>query len=220
MSDTKRRMILVLGSMGLAVVWDLAAALLHWGPWAAFVMTAVLVLIFCAYALRTTDMVIVRLLYFGLMVGFGELVADHWAVEVSQTLVYSDWGPQIWASPLYMPFSWIIVIAQLGYLAYWMSCRWGFLVAILGATLMGALNIPLYEWLAAQAGFWTYQNCWMILGHTPVYVIAGEAALTMVLPLIVWRVEQVPWKRIALLGVVQSLWVYAISARLCYALIG
>ncbi len=220
MSDTKRRMILVLGTIGSSLVWDGLAAFLGWGPWAAYAMTGILLVAFCGYALRTRDMVIVRLMWFGTVVGFGELFADNWAVNVSQTLVYLGDGPSVWASPLYMPFSWIVVITQIGYLAYWLTCKKGFLWAIVGATLLGATNIPVYEWLAAKAGFWYYQDCWLILKYTPVYVIAGEAALTAVLPLIVWRVESVPWKRILVLGVLQSLWVYFISARLCYAIFG
>jgi hypothetical protein len=222
MSDTKRRMILVLGTIGLSLVWDLAAALLTWGPWAAYAMTALLLCIFGGYMLRTRDPVILRLFLFGTVVGFGELFADAWAVNDSQTLVYLGRGewPFLWASPLYMPLSWIVVITQLGYISYWIFEKKGLVWSIVAATVMGATNIPVYEWLAAKAGFWTYQDCWIILKYTPVYVIAGEAALTMVLPLVVWRVETVPWKRILFLGVLQSLWVYWVSARLCYAIFG
>ena len=220
MSETKRRMILVLGTIGLSLVWDLAAALGAWGPWAAYAMTAVLLAIFGGYALFTRDPLIVRLLGFGTVVGFGELFADHWAVEISQTLVYLGNGPFIWASPLYMPLSWIVVITQLGYLAYWLTQKKGMLWAIVGATLLGATNIPVYEWLATKAGFWYYQDCWLILKYTPVYVIAGEAALTAVLPWVICRVAEGGWKRILLLGVLQSLWIYLVSARLCYAIIG
>jgi len=222
MSENKRRMILVLGTIGLSLVWDVLAAVFAWGPWAAYAMTVTLLCIFGGYLLRTRDMVILRLFWFGTVVGFGELFADHWAVDVSQTLVYHGAGewPFVWASPLYMPFSWIVVITQIGFIAYWITQKWGFWWAILGASLMGATNIPVYEWLAALAGFWTYQDCWMILKHTPVYVIAGEAALTMVLPLVVWRVETVPWNRIILLGVLQSLWVYWVSARLSFWIFG
>ncbi len=215
-------MILVLGTIGLSLVWDVLAAIFTWGPWAAYAMTIALLCIFGGYLLKTYDMVILRLFWFGTVVGFGELWADHWAVSVSQTLVYEGEGalPFVWDSPLYMPFSWIVVITQIGFITYWILQKKGLLWAIVGATLMGATNIPIYEWLAALAGFWTYQDCWMILKHTPVYVIAGEAALTMVLPLVVWRVETVPWKRIILLGVLQSLWVYWVSARLCFAIFG
>ena len=52
-SETKRRMILVLGTIGLSLVWDLAAALLEWGPWAAYAMTAILLVIFGGYALTS-----------------------------------------------------------------------------------------------------------------------------------------------------------------------
>jgi hypothetical protein len=222
MNESKRRMTLVLGTIGLSLVWDLAAALLAWGPWAAYAMTVLLLCIFGAYLLNTRDMVILRLFWFGAVVGFGELFADAWAVQDSQTLVYLGQGewPFVWASPLYMPFSWIVVITQLGYISYWILQKKGLLWSILAATAMGATNIPVYEWLATEAGFWYYQDCWMILKYTPVYVIAGEALLTMILPLVVWRVETVPWKRIFFLGVLQSLWVYWISARMCYGIFG
>ena len=220
MSETRRRMTLVLGTIGLSLAWDVLAALGAWGPWAAFAMTGILLAIFGLYMAFTRDQLIGRLLFFGLVVGLGELLSDHWAVSVSRTLVYADWGPRIWDSPLYMPLSWIVVIAQLGFVARWLDQRWGLLAAVAGATVAGALNIPFYEFLADKAGFWYYRDCWKILGCTPVYVIAGEATLTAVLPLMLRGVARGGWLRILGLGLLQALWIWLVCARLCYALFG
>jgi len=92
--------------------WPVAAAL-SYGE-------ALLVL---GYVLWKRDRLIGALLLFGLVVGLGELPSDAFSVCVKHTLVYAPGEPMIWASPLYMPFTWVAVMVQMGFIAWWLCQR-------------------------------------------------------------------------------------------------
>ena len=44
-----------------------------------------------------------------------------------------------------MPFAYIVVLVQLGYLAYWMTQKWGVGTATILSGVIGGVNVPLYE---------------------------------------------------------------------------
>lgn len=215
-----KRLMFVLATIALSLIADLVAWGLHTGWIGAAVITFSLNALILYYLYKTRDTLLGRLYVFGLLVGFGELPTDHLAVSVQQTLVYAPNEPFIWDSPFYMPFSWSIVMVQIGYLAYWMTNRWGLLKASLLTGVFGAINLPTYEFIAKQAGFWYYKDCWMVFfDSTPVYVIVGEFLLTVTLPFIVVRVVKSGIAGIVAWAVAQSVWMY-IATIIAYALAG
>lgn len=78
-----------------------------------------------------------------------------------------------------MPFAWTVVTIQLGYFGWWMGKRWGLPTASLLIALFGAVNIPLYEQWAKNAGWWYYRNTPMV-GNTPWYIIGGEFLIALI----------------------------------------
>ncbi|MCK5122392.1 MAG: hypothetical protein KAQ91_10425 [Methylococcales bacterium] len=187
----ERRMKFILFTMVFALVADLCAWYLHTGWIGAAIITLLLNLMLLFYIIKYRDSLLARLYLFALIVGFGELPTDYLAVAIQQTLVYAADEPFIWKSPFYMPFSWAAVLTQLGYLAWWMIQKWGLGTATLLTGILGAINLPTYEFIAKQAGFWYYQNAWMIFfDSTPVYVIVGEFLLTLSIPLIIQQVQK------------------------------
>ena len=63
----------------------------------------------------------------------------------------------LWDSPLYMPFSWAVVLTQIGYLGWLLLGRLrAWQVGLLLVPVSGVL-VPLYENWAIRAGWWHYQ---------------------------------------------------------------
>jgi hypothetical protein len=210
------RMKFVLFTMIFALVADLLAWYLHTGWIGAAIITILLNLMIICFIIKQKDFMLARFYVFGLLVGFGELPSDYLAVAVQHTLVYAANEPFIWKSPAYMPFSWAVVMVQLGYLAWWMFHKWGLLKATLLTSILGSINLPTYEFIAKQAGFWYYQNSWMIFfDSTPVYVIAGEFLLVISIPYIILQVEKCKPLWIPLWSLIQSVLIY-ISTIVAY----
>lgn len=221
MSDSlnRRRWLLVtlMSTLGLALAG--LASVGHLGWRVAAVSTTLEVLLVVGFFFRTRDPLIGRLLVFALVVGFGELPTDAFSVAVKGTLVYPTGEPMIWASPLYMPFSWVAVMVQMGVIACWMTRRMHMGWAMLLMALIGASYVPLFEYLAHSAGFWYYQHCAMFLGITPYYVILAEALILGALPPILKGIEGRAWPWWIGLGVLESVVVY-VSSLLAFKLVG
>ena len=214
-----KRMKLVILTLIMNIVGNLIAYWLNLGWVAAVFITFSVILVILFYTTRENDKLFGRLIFFGLIVGFGELLSDFWAVDVQKTLVYAPGEPFIWKSPFYMPFGWTIIMVQLGYIATWMIDRWGMLKTIIMISILGGINIPIYEYLAKGAGFWHYQNATMILNDTtPIYVIGGEVLLAIALPIIALKVKKGPLWQIIPLGIAQALWIW-ISTIISYRLL-
>jgi Domain of unknown function (DUF6989) len=133
------------------------------------------------FAFITSDYFLKKLLLFSIMAGFTELLADCWLVRSTQTLVYASHEPMIACSPLYMPFSWAVILMQIGYLGWLIAKEEKLIVTILITAILGAGIIPLFENWAKNAQWWWYQHTIMI-GNTPYYIIGGEALLCAMLP--------------------------------------
>lgn len=130
-----------------------------------------------AYLFRTKDRALGRLLLFGFVFGAIELLADALCVWMTKTLDYSPaHSAMLFESPWWMPSAWAVVALQTGYLGAWALDRWGWIKGLALASVIGAIQIPVYEELAYHAGWWRYQNCRM-LGHTPVYIVVAEALI-------------------------------------------
>lgn len=197
---------------GAAAKWDL-------GWKAAAVMTFTELAAVLIYWAKSKDPLMPKLLFFGLIVGFGELPSDAYSVLAKGTLVYPAGEPMIWASPFYMPISWLAIMVQGGFMAWALRQRFGLWKTVLFLVLVGGSYVPLYEYLARNAGFWYYQNCPMVLGHTPYYVILAEALLCGALPFLMKDLPTLTWRRLALFAVVESVVILG-SSVLAFQLLG
>jgi hypothetical protein len=218
-SENRQRwtLVITMSTLGLALAGVAAWLRLGW-PVAA-VSTFLEVGLVCGYLLWTRDPLARTLLVFAVVVGFGELPTDAFSVVVKQTLVYPPGEILIWASPYYMPFSWIAVMVQMGFIAWWLVWKVGLLRSTVIMAALGASYVPLFEYLAHAADFWYYRDCRMFLGVTPYYVILAESLLLAALPLLVRDLERRSWTGLICLGVAESLVVY-LSSRLAFMVVG
>ncbi len=199
----------MLGALALMVALHLVAAALAAG-WLTAVGTVALTAaaLVAIAARRAWRPLVARLLLFGLVVGVLELFTDFSGQIVARSLIYPPNEPVIWASPLYMPLSWMVTLSLIGYLAWRLvtlaPCppRWA---AIILTGLWGAVNIPFYEEMAYHAGWWRYATA-PGLGHTPYYVMLFEGLTAALLPPLVARLETRAWWSVALRGVALGVW--------------
>lgn len=137
--------------------------------------------VYVIYWLKTKDKIFGRLILFAITAGFAELFADAYLVKVTDTLVYPTLEPSLWESPLYMPFSWAVVLIQIGYIAWLLHGKLGVWKDGLMMVAFSAVLIPIYESLAIHAGWWSYQNAKMI-GQVPIYIYLAEGLLMLFVP--------------------------------------
>ncbi len=207
-----KRLLLIIATI---ITNILAVALLTWAPWSDWKTGLALNLVDNAMLLwfiaKHGDILLARLMIFGLAAGFTELAADAWLVNYTKTLDYSiGGGPMLWRSPLWMPFAWEVVVVQLGYVGLWLWNRfggWG----MLGVGLLGAINIPYYEEMARRISWWQYDNCRM-LSYTPYYIILGEFGIAILLAILAKHVTRGNWMTSIIVGTVGGLGIFV-----CYA---
>jgi hypothetical protein len=212
------RMRFTLFAMGLVLVSNTIGALTRAGPTFALVTTAITLAVMVGWTIHRRDPVLARWLVIGLVAGWLEIVTDEWLVRSTATLLYPQQPPMVGESPLYMPFAWTLVIAQLGVFGGWLAERMGVARATLVCALAGGLMIPLYEFLAHYANYWTYVATPMVW-HAPYYIIVSEFLL--VLPL-VWMgrvAERHSLLFSGFLGIVEGLWMLP-SVLLAWWLVG
>jgi len=206
----KRTFIVVLATMVSGLIIASLASQFAWGWPAAATSTFLTLAILVGYAGVTQDQLIGKLLAFGVVVGFGELFTDAWAVSSIKVLIYPP-APLIWDSPFYMPFSWTGLMVQLGFISVWLYKRLGVRWACVLMALIGGSNLPLGEYLAKGAGFWHYVDCKMLFNSTPWFVIVGEVFIGALLPVIAWQVIRRPWWWVAPLGAAMAIWLFFCS---------
>jgi hypothetical protein len=208
----RQRLMVVAATIGINI---LAVALLVFAPWSDWKTGLALNLLDNAlllyYVTTHRDLVLERLIVFGLAVGVAELAADAWLVDVTKTLDYSiGGGPMIWRSPLWMPFAWEIVTVQFGYVGLWLWNRFG-MRGLFTIGILGAINIPYYEEMARRINWWQYGNCRM-LSYTPYYIILGEFGIAILLALLARRVVNGQWRDAVLAGLAGGVGIFV-----CYA---
>lgn len=209
----RARLRIVLATVVINIV---AVALLALAPWSNWRTGLALNLLdnflLLSFVFLRRDMLIARLMVFGLAVGFAELPADAWLVLHTHTLNYSiGGGPMLWCSPAWMPLAWEVVAVQFGYLGLRLWERFGgFGLLLIGG--LGAVNIPYYEEMARRIHWWTYSGCRMI-SFTPYYIVLGEAGIAMALALLAVQLRRGTWKKAAIAGLVGGLAIF-----ICYAL--
>ena len=175
------RLIISVLAMGLTTAWFVAYKThQQWGWRSALYLDLGLILLILAYAAAFHDGLFAELLLFGLVMGSAELVTDAWAVLGTRTLIYlPTCGPQIVKSPIWMPLGWAVAAVPLAFFAIKLVGWLGW-TGLIVTGIIGALNLPFYEQMAAEDGLWIYVDCYKFR-RTPYYVVFGEFLCAMVI---------------------------------------
>lgn len=211
------RLYFVLGTMALLVTLNTLASVYALGPSSVVFNTALILTLFAVFIARTRDRVLLGWGVFGLAAGFAELPADAFLVH-TETLVYPAGHAMIWDSPAYMPFAWMMVLLQIGGLATWLVSRYSVPVAAVLTALVAGINIPLYEHLAKDAGWWFYQATPMIFS-APYYVIVAEFLLALPLAFFSRGVTGGSLWKAAILGLAEGA-VMLVACWIAFTLVG
>src|SRR5690348_4476946 len=199
----------LLGLLALMVALHIVAAALGAGwPTAAGTDLVAAVYLLALAAHCAWRPLLVRLFVLGLVAGMLELFTDAAGESFAHSLVYPPAQPMLWASPIYMPLSWAIVLTQLGYLGWrlaGLAPRLPLALAVLLTGLAGAAIVPFYEEMAYYAGWWHYAAA-PHLGHTPLYVLLFEGGVATLLPIVTRALPRLPLARVALAGVLVGAW--------------
>jgi len=214
----------MLASLAAVIACDSAAAILHAGWVSSAVIALAMTALLVAYAARRAwRPLLARLLLFGLIAGLLEVGTDAAGEHVVHSLSYPA-QPMLWDSPLTMPLSWMIVLTQIGYLAWRLRSRRpnGLRLPLWAASALlfawGALNIPLYEELAYYANWWRYAAAPHI-GHTPFYVLLFEGLIAATLPWLLADVTRRTWRAVAFRALILGVWTPS-AALIAWLLIG
>jgi uncharacterized protein with NAD-binding domain and iron-sulfur cluster len=179
-----------------------------WGTWSAFALSIGMYIALSIYAFRLQDRFLKKLLLFGLVVGLVELLADNWLVNGIRVLVYPSDEPFLWASPMYMPIAWAVVLIQVGYLGYLISKSRGLVVGSVATFMIGLIFIPVFEFAAKYAGWWEYIPTKNMFMHTPYFIILGEGLICMILPFIFVKEWRLKWWYSILFGLFVGFWIF------------
>lgn len=204
---TKRDWLFIAAANVVALGIALASAkwALGWKAATASVLVSMTMLVvFCA---RHPEPLFVRLLVFGLALGFAELINDTWLIDKG-ILFYEPGGPDVVDTPLYMPFSWALILITNGTIAVWLQQKLGPWVAPFAMALISGLYIPGFEALAAAAHWWHYEHVPFLFGLAPTFVVLGEALLALPLPMMCTTLARRGFGVAIGLGVVEGLVVF------------
>lgn len=169
--------------------------------------------------LRTMRPLLGRLMLAGLIAGICELFTDASGRQIVHSLIYPPGELTIWASPIYMPLTWMVTLTYLGYVCWRLRGLLGGRMATLLCGLVGAFVIPIYEEMAFYGGWWRYAPVHLMVGHTPVYVILFEGLVVAALPLLYYRIERRSWLEVIAVGVVVGAWI-AFAALIAWLVLG
>ncbi|NKB89699.1 MAG: hypothetical protein GKS06_15900 [Acidobacteria bacterium] len=196
----------------LALAWTVVGTFVAWlgalGWMSATVLTAGASLAFIAHIRRHADSMLRNLWICGLAAGFGELASDYWAAVQYGYLVYPAGEPMIWASPLYMPFAWAVIVVQLGVIGFELADRFGLGRATLATGIIGGINVPIYEYLAKGADLWYCRNCWMLAGTTPYWIIVFEVLFALPLAFLARKANDSGPVAMFAWGVALAIWMW------------
>jgi hypothetical protein len=194
--------------MVVTLAITLLSAHFKWGYMSAFLLATGMYTAIAVFAFITSDIYLKKLLLFGLVAGFTELIADKWLVHDIRSLVYPAGESKIWYSPDYMPFAWAVVLVQVGYLGFMISAKKKMIEAMILCMIIGIFFIPVFEQCAYSAGWWYYNPCKMLF-NTPWYIIISEGLICFFLPFIFFYESRNGWLSAVIAGFLEGLWVFA-----------
>ena len=160
--------------------------------------------IFLLLAFMLRDDLLKKIYLFSLLAGFCELPADHYLVAFTETLIYPSDEPMIWSSPLYMPFSWSVVLVEFGYISWLLLRKLNVLSSGLVLAVMGACLVPLYEHWAISSGWWSYHNTEM-WGPVPIYIIIAEGLLMVPVPYFIGKIAKAGLRLVGISAIAEGL---------------
>ncbi|MBT1701374.1 hypothetical protein KK083_31060 [Fulvivirgaceae bacterium PWU4] len=216
--ETKKRTWLVLGIMALSIIALIIDSVQQKGWISAGQWGYGFSGLFLVVALVTKDGLLLRFFLFCIIAGFAELASDAWLVKYTETLTYPPGEPMILYSPAYMPFSWTVVLMEVGYIGWLLSYRWNIAKASLALLLFGAVLVPLYETWAIHAGWWSYHDTPTIF-KVPRYVILAEGLLMITVPYMLRKVELSKPAGIVLWALIEGV-VMLVACFVAYGLVG
>lgn len=173
----------------------------------AWVLSIGMYLIIGAFAFIRNDVFIKKILVFSLAAGTTELLADCWLVSSTKTLIYAANEPMIACSPVYMPFSWAVILTQVGYLGWLVAGKEKLLIATIITGIIGGAVIPLFEHWAKGAKWWYYDYSKMI-GNTPYFIALGEVLICAALPFCFVNIFKNKIWLALILGVLEGEWIW------------
>ncbi|MFN2203916.1 MAG: DUF6989 domain-containing protein [Caldilineaceae bacterium] len=218
--EERNRLRFVLVTLAIVATWIVINSFFFTGWVTAAILAFGMLTVDVIYIIRAGDRLLAKFLYFGLVAGFVELLADAWLISSTKTLYYEFGEPLLIESPVYMPVAWAVILVQIGYIGYFIHLRWGLLRATLLTGLLGGAIIPVYEYCAKGAGWWLYEDTHrMIFGATPYYIVLGEFLLALALPALLVAVKQREFYWTLPLGTVMGLWIW-ISYFVAFHLVG
>ena len=212
------RMRFIMASAALVAGSNIYGALTHAGPRFALASTAFSFILMVAWTAWRRDPVLTRWVIIGFVAGWLEIATDAWLVAKTGTLLYPKNEPMVWDSPLYMPFAWTLVLAQIGVIGGWLAQRMSMARATLLCALLGGSSIPLYEHLAHDALYWSYVNTPMLF-NAPLYIIVSEFMLSLPLVWIYRQAVARSWPWSIALGTLAGLWMIP-SVLVAWRLVG
>lgn len=169
----------------MTILLNCAAMLLFtrfpWSDWrTGAAMTIADNLLLLIHVFRARDLLMLRLMFFGLVTGWAALAADAWLVYATGTLDYKiGGGPMLWHSAVWMPLAWEIATVQFGFIGLSLYEAMG-VQGLIFTGILGVISVPFYEEMAWRAHWWRYHGCRMFF-HTPWYIILGEFFIVMAL---------------------------------------
>jgi hypothetical protein len=169
--------------------------------------------------MRSVRPLLGRLMLAGLIAGIFELFTDASGQQVVHSLIYPPGEWTIWASPIYMPLTWMVTLTYLGYLSWRLRALLDWRMATLLCGLIGAIEIPLFEEMSYYGGWWRYAPVHLMTGHTPLYVSLFEGLVVAALPFLFYRIERRSWLQVAAVGVIIGAWI-AIAALAAWLMLG
>lgn len=203
----RKTIVTVIISAIVLMGWSWFSAITAAGPWSAYVITFILYFFFWFYAVYFRNPLILRLAIIGTVAGILELFSDYYLVESINSLYYPKNEWMIWASPAYMPFAWSNVLVQLSFVGVLLTDKFGLLKASIILCIAGGMYIPVYEHLAYDAGWWSYNNDTIMVFNAPLYVIVCEALISLSLPGIIYFSEHNKAVKSLGLGLLLGIWI-------------
>lgn len=110
-------------------------------------------------------------------------------------------------SPFYMPFSWAVILTQVGYIGWLTYKKQNLFIMVILTGIIGGAVIPLFEHWAKAAKWWYYIVEKMIY-DTPYYIIFGEVLSCATLPVFfIYIFKKKVWVA-PVVGIIEGFWIW------------
>jgi hypothetical protein len=205
---TKQDFIFLAAANALVLIIAGLSIVFHWNWVGASLSVGIEAVLLAWFCFSHKEVLFARFFVFGAAAGFVELINDTYLIKKS-ILIYSQGGPFVVDTPLYMPFSWALIFVTNGAISVWLYQKFGLAKASILMGIISALYIPGFEALANWANWWHYQNVKMLFGLAPWFVILGEGLLALPLPFMNMKLVSRGYALAVALGCLEGLIIFA-----------